>query len=212
MKKLLSVLLAALAVLILTPVAISQTRARWLRWIGRWLALPAQPGKAEAIVALGGPDGRLLYGIELFKQGWGKELWYTGDGPIPTIKGFTFGARALQIAREAGIPEGSVRLLASDSTWTDGTAIIAEVDRRGISSLLLVTDWYHSRRALGALQAQLAGRKVKVYYRPTPHLPYAPETWWHHEQGATNVVNELIKLVFYWRRYGLWPWQVRPSL
>ena len=34
---------------------------------------------------------------------------------------------------------------------------------------------------------------------------YAPDHWWTTEEGLVAVVTELLKLGFYWARYGIAP-------
>ena len=176
--------------------------------IGHWLARPAELGHADAIVVLsgGGPE-RMVHGITLYKQDWAPELWYTGNRPIPALTSFTDGQFARDFALAQGVPDKAIRLLPTTSTWEDGREIAALARAEGVRSIIIVTDWYHSRRALCVIRKGLAGSDVKVFFRSPPMLTYGPDNWWQHEDGLVAVTNELIKTGFYWWRYGLSPWR-----
>lgn len=184
------------------------TARLWLPAIGNWLVRPSQLNQADAIVVLsgGGPE-RLTHGITLYQQDLAPELWYTGDAPIPTMTSFTDGQFARQFAIEQGVPAEAIHLLETTSTREDGQQIAAAVRQRGLRRLLIVTNWYHSRRALCVVRQQLADSGVTVYYDPPPALTYGPDNWWQQENGLVAVINELIKFGFYWWQYGLVPWR-----
>jgi uncharacterized SAM-binding protein YcdF (DUF218 family) len=194
------------ALLVASVLAVVTARL-WLPAIGSWLARPSQLNQADAIVVLsgGGPE-RLIYGITLYQQGLAPELWYTGDVPIPTMTSFTDGQFARQFAIGQNVPAGAIHLLETTSTWEDGQQIAAAVRQRGLHRLLIVTNWYHSRRALCVIQGQLTDMDVYVFYSSPPAFTYTPDDWWRRESGLVAVVNELIKFGFYWWHYGLAPW------
>jgi len=176
--------------------------------IGNWLNRPSLLNQADAIVVLsgGGPE-RMVQGITLYKQGWAPELWYTGNRPIPAMTSFTDGQLARDFALAQGVPDEAIRLLPTASTWEDGREIASLVRQEAIHSIIVVTDWYHSRRALCVIQRRLAGADVQMFFSSPPMLTYGPGNWWQHEDGLVAVTNELIKTGFYWWRYGLIPWR-----
>jgi uncharacterized SAM-binding protein YcdF (DUF218 family) len=171
----------------------------WLPVIGRWLARPATPNprRADAIVVNGGTSARTLYGVELYRQGLAPELWHTGYASGE--------ARVTAMIAERGVPSQSFRYLATTSTWSDGTQIAAAIRDRKLRNVLIVTDWWHSRRALCATQQQLEGYDVAIAFEPAPALA-GPEDWWQDEEMRGNVVSELAKLGYYAVRYGMAPW------
>jgi uncharacterized SAM-binding protein YcdF (DUF218 family) len=187
--------LVGVPLLLVMPVLV--TARLWLPDIGYWLAQPAQPGQTDAIVVLsgGGPE-RTLYGVALYEE---QDL-------APQKICFTDGQFARQFAIEQGVPAEAIHLLATTSTWEDGEEIAALAKRASMQSVLVVTDWYHSRRALCVIQYHLADSGVTVYYDPPPALTYGPDDWWQSEDGLVAVINELIKFGFYWWQYGLVPW------
>lgn len=184
------------------------TAGLWLPGLGHFLTAPMQEGQADAIVVLsgGGPE-RATHGIALYHRGLAPQLWFTGDAPPPTLTTFTDARWAEELAKEQGVPASAIRRLRTTSTWEDSQEIARAVRETGVSRLLVVTDWYHARRALCIVRRELAGDDVEILFSPPPPLTYGPNDWWRQENGLVAVVNEYIKTGFYWWRYGLAPWQ-----
>lgn len=200
--------LGCLAGALLLIASVLLTAGLWLPGLGHFLTAPVQEGQADAIVVLsgGGPE-RAMHGIGLYHRGLAPQLWFTGDAPPPMLITFTDARWAQELAEQQGVPASAIRRLRTTSTWEDGQEIARTVRETGINRLLIVTDWYHARRALGILCRELAGDDVEVLFSPPPPLTYGPSDWWRQEHGLVAVVNEYIKTGFYWWRYGLAPWQ-----
>ena len=193
--------------LLLTAVLLPVAVRLGLPTIGHWLAQPPHIARADAIVVLGSNNSqRSQRGISLYKQGLASEFWHTGDVPRPGMT-TSYAQSHVQIAIEHGVPVEAIHLLATTSTWEDGQEIAALAQERQVQSILVVTDWRHSRRALCAIEKQLADRGVAIYYAPPTDSLYGPENWWQHKSGRVAVFRELVKIGFYWVRYGLAPWR-----
>jgi len=175
--------------------------------IGRWFVQTNELHSAEAIVVLagGGPE-RLCHGVELYKRGLAPELWYTGDRPLETRSDFMDAELVLSLVERRGVPRGKIRLLPSTSTFEDGQSISKLVEYRKVKSLILVTSWNHSRRAMKVIRHCVADKTVALYMSCSTNLPYTTDNWWRDEEGLVNVINEIIKTALYWERYGISPW------
>jgi len=182
------------------------TAKLWLPAIGHWFFVQTKIANADVIVVLagGGPE-RLCHGIELYKRGLAPELWYTGDKPLETRADFMDSEQALNFALRYGMPKEKIKLLPSTSTFEDGKAISALVREKKIKSLILVTSWYHTRRAANVIKHSIADKNIFVYMSSSTNLPFTPDNWWRDEEGLVSVINEMIKTALYWRRYGLTP-------
>jgi uncharacterized SAM-binding protein YcdF (DUF218 family) len=178
------------------------TRESWLAAIGRWLAYPPDQRRAEAIVVLGGREERADHAIDLYRQGLAPELWITGDKPPPRDL-TSFASRMRSRAIAAGVPPSAIQVLRSESTWEDGRAIAALAGAREVDSLLVVTSWTHSRRAMCVIQHQIPAGAVQVSYDSPPNPGHGPEWWWQSPDARNQVLMELIKLGGYALRYGL---------
>jgi uncharacterized SAM-binding protein YcdF (DUF218 family) len=174
--------------------------------IGHWLAQPPRVNPADAIVVLGASNSRTLHSITLYRQGLAPEIWHTGDC-LCSGETISSAQSAAQFSIERGVPAEAIRLLATDSTWEDGQEIVALAKERQVQSILVVTDWTHSRRALCTIKKHLAGSGIAIYYAPLTDSFYGPENWWQHRHGRVVVFKELAKIGPYWVRYGVAPWR-----
>lgn len=117
-----------------------------------------QAGPADAIVVLGAAqyDGapspvlaaRLDRAVELYEEGHARYVVVTGGRQEGDR--FTQAAAGYRYLRERGIPD-EVLLLEVDgtSTYSELAATARILDDRGLGSVLLVSDGYHSKRLLG---------------------------------------------------------------
>jgi uncharacterized SAM-binding protein YcdF (DUF218 family) len=186
-------------VLLIVSVLLFVTATLWLPMVGSWLAQPSHVGRADAIVVLGGGSLRTLLGITLYKQKVAPELWNTGDVPGS--------ASPAELIIQQGVPAEVTHILPSTSTWEDAQAIADLARRRKVQSIVVVTDWYHSRRALCSIRHHLAGSGIKISYDFPPSESYRPDNWWQSQSGRNQVLSELGKIMSYWLRYGLNPWR-----
>jgi uncharacterized SAM-binding protein YcdF (DUF218 family) len=170
----------------------------YLPAIGQWLAMPetVELIPVDAIVVNGGSPVRTLYGAELYRRGLAPEIWHTGyaRGETPITASIM----------ESGVPPQAFRYLVTTSTWSDGTEIAAMIRARKLHSVIIVTDWWHSRRALCATKQQLQGYDVAISFAPSP-APAGPSNWWQNMWTGRSVVSELMKLGYYAMAYGMPP-------
>ena len=192
-----------LATLLITAL----TSALWLPALGHALEAPSDPAPADAIVVLAGGRLRVRTGVTLYKQGFAPELWHTGDTPQVEDPSPADAQYARRVAIRMGVPASAIHLLTSSTTWEDAQQIAAYARQRGTKSILLVTSWYHSRRALCMVRHHLNGSGVRISFQSAYDTPFGPDDWWHSEEGFLDVVGEYLKTGFYWALYGLTPWQ-----
>lgn len=180
------------------------TRESWLAAFGRWMAYPPSLQTADVIVVLGGRAERGEHAIELYRRGLAPEIWITG-GRVPPADWTSFASPMRARAVAAGVPPGAIHVLNSESTWEDGREIAALAQARHTRSLIVVTNWTHSRRALCVIRQHLSTGVVQVYYDPPPEPGYEPEDWWRSDYPRDDVLLELVKMGGYFLRYGLNP-------
>jgi uncharacterized SAM-binding protein YcdF (DUF218 family) len=200
-------LLFVCGILVITILIPSATVKLWGPLLGHWLARAPHPAQADAIVVLGGGDPeRIEHAMDLYRRGLAREVWHTGamDNPADPQSDASY---VLRVAAENGVPAAMTHVLTSTSTWEDAEAITALASQQKVHSLLIVTHWTHSRRALCVIEDQLAGTGIQVYYDPPPTPSYTPDNWWQTPSGFGNAFLELMKVGFYWVRYGLAPWR-----
>jgi uncharacterized SAM-binding protein YcdF (DUF218 family) len=179
---LLAVLLAAL------------THTFWLSGMGRFLVSAEVPSQADIVVVLAG-DWR---GNRVLKGG---ELVMSGFAPLALVSGPRqhYGLREYELAIPfavrrgypehifAGIPiEGS-------STRAECIEIAAELRRRKVGKVLVVTSDYHTRRAGSLFRRAAPGIEVRMIAAPDTY--FHPDDWWLRREGQKTFLLEWTKLV-----------------
>ncbi len=179
------------------------TAPLWLAQLGAFLKIPNNPIKADAIVVLGG-DGpeRLLHAADLYKKNFSSNIWITGNMPLPLVPSLFERELARDFLIKNNIPSNSITLLNSTSTWEDSIAVAKEAKKNNIKSILLVTSWYHSRRAFNAFERNVAKKEIALGFSAPDHPTFTPQNWWKTEYGLTKVVEEYIKTIRYLLKYG----------
>ena len=148
---------------------------------------PLQP--ADAIVVLGGePVGRVQAAANLVTNGFAGHVVVSGEGDCENNRLFL---------ERCGVP-GSVIELECDSQTTQQNAefSVKRLRARGCKRVLIVTSWYHSRRALNTFRR----------YAPEIEFLSAPAARtqaWRYERSY--IMAEYAKTIWYAVRYGIWP-------
>jgi uncharacterized SAM-binding protein YcdF (DUF218 family) len=175
-----------------------------LAQMGNFLKIPDTLIRADAIVVLGG-DGpeRLLHAAELYKKNFASNVWITGNMPFPTLPSLFEGELARDLLIKFNVPSNSITMLKSTSTWEDSLAVAANAKLRNVKSILLVTSWYHSRRALNAFERNVASHGIALGFSAPATPTFTAKDWWESEYGLTKVIEEYIKMVRYLFKYGL---------
>jgi len=166
---------------------------------GHWLTVRDKVTKADAVWVLGGDScdfHRTAHGVDLVKLGIADTVIFTGSGlNLQDV---------LQAASSFGLHlSQSVSFDSCLSTIDEAKAVRAFVEKHKISSIVFVTDIYHSRRAKKTFRKFLRG--VKIYSSPAYNSNYHDKYWWKTETGFVAVYIESFKLVYYLFRYGVFP-------
>ena len=151
---------------------------------------------AEVIVVLGGESvGRAKRALELFTSGAAPAIIVSGDGDNELIE---------QQLVQAGVPQGVITLEShSRNTKENAEFTTRLLKQRGVQQALIVTSWYHSRRALNSFRA----------FAPEIRFSSAPS---FHRQAwsieTTHVFQEYLKTVYYCFRYGISSWRASSAV
>ena len=192
--------LACLAFAILAILA----HSLWLPLIGRFLVVadPLQP--ADAVVPLGGGFAyRAVEASELLKDGYA--TWFvTADDEIdlPGIRE-SYGELVRQEALWQGVPGDRIIVMPGEveTTYEEALALRTLAQEQGWTSLLVVTDPYHTRRASLTFRDVFRGTGITVTVRPAENSRYDPEAWWRGVDAMRQTWTEYAQLVLYFLGY-----------
>lgn len=158
------------------------------------LVLDSGPGRAHVLVVLGGGNGeRPRRALELFHQGAAPLILCSGQGD---------GLAREWFLRRQGMPRHNlVWEPASQSTSENARFTIAWMRQHHLKSAIIVTTWYHARRALACFKHY--GPELQFYIRPA-YAGYGPDDPGRGEAN-TYARNEFLKIPYYWLVYGVPP-------
>jgi uncharacterized SAM-binding protein YcdF (DUF218 family) len=153
---------------------------------------------ADAIIVLGGGrDERPQRAAELYRA---------GDAPRVLVSGRGDCAPNVQLLEKNGVPANVITMEdTSDSTLENAQFSVPLLRRLGVHRAIIVTSWFHSRRALACFKH--FGPDIQFYSRPS-YLTYQP-TPANRQDVDYYVADECVKILCYWVGYGVWPfyWQ-----
>ena len=159
------------------------------------LTVDSGPVKADVLVVLGGSSGteRAARAAELFKQ---------GDAPRILVSGFGDCASNGKLLEEEGVANADIVLEPnSHSTRENAEFSMPLLRQMGAHRVIIVTSWYHSRRALTCFEHYAPD--IKFYSRPS-YFGYSRAEW--RPKGISSFVkSEYTKLLGYWVCYGVAP-------
>jgi uncharacterized SAM-binding protein YcdF (DUF218 family) len=137
----------------------------------RVLTVDSGPVKADALVLLGGTGmERPERAAELFKQGEASEILVSGKSDCVSNE---------KLLEKDGVPEKAITLECGSHTTRENAEFSIPLLRQlGAHRVIIVTSWYHSRRALACFEHYAPD--LKFYSRPS----YAG--YLRQAQGADN--------------------------
>jgi len=174
---------------------------------GHFLTAVDTFSQADAIVVLGGEESnffRVQHAVTLFNEGYAPVVVFSGG----TLKDAGLACSSAQLSLEAaqklGLPTDTT-IIADNaaSTYDEAVNLRRLAQQHHWRSLIVVTDLFHTRRAARTFRTLLPD--TAIYLSAAPNPQYDAGRWWQTEEGLVAVFNEVLKLVFYWAKYGITP-------
>ena len=158
------------------------------------LTVDSGPVRADVLLVLGGGGlERPLRAAELFKAGAAPWVICTGIGDAVDHYAWL---------TNHGVPATAIQLeTRSKTTWENARFTIALLHARHLKSAIIVTTWYHSRRALACFKN--CGPGIKFFSRPS-YFGY-PKDESNFPSMKTYVRLEYLKIMSYWLLYDACP-------
>jgi uncharacterized SAM-binding protein YcdF (DUF218 family) len=160
------------------------------------LTVESGPVKADVLVVLGGSNNadRLRRTAELYHAGAAPRILCSGEGNCE--------ANQAWLAKN-GVPVAAVLLENRSRTTRENAQLSIPILRKlGARHIIIVTSWYHSRRACHCFEHYAPD--LAFYSRPAYAAGPLPSPW--QPQGIRgHVRSEYLKLLGYLVRYGISP-------
>ena len=160
----------------------------------KFLCVDSGRVSADVIVLLGGGSHeRPERAAELFKAHAASRLIISGEGDDEINR---------HLLIQAGVPAGAIQLEGKSRTTRENAEFTVKLLRaEKVRRVIVVTSWYHSRRALKCFEH--FAPEIKFYSRPS-YFAFAREDW--TRLGISKRMRlEFLKLPGYWIRYGVNP-------
>jgi uncharacterized SAM-binding protein YcdF (DUF218 family) len=160
----------------------------------KFLCVDRGPVRADVLVVLGGGShDRPERAAELFKERAAPRILVSGLGDCVIYR------RSLILA---GVPAQAIQM-ENQSRTTKENAIFAVnlLRHQGAHHVIIVTSWYHSRRALACFEHYAP--EMQFYSCPSYFANTRPD--WVRHNLAHRIYLEYPKLLGYWMCYGISP-------
>lgn len=171
-----------------------------LRAAGAFLIESNELEYANAIVVLsGGDESRMQEALRLYNDGYSGLIVLTETGNI--VEGFdhlhSFDMRIELMSN--GVPSGNILLTEQivDSTVEEAQAVKALLQSRQLTSAIIVTDPYHSRRALSIFLDEFQDSGITVRMQAVRDHWYNSRTWFLEPRGWKFTILEYLKYIAY---------------
>ncbi len=151
--------------------------------------------KADVALVLAGetPNDpqRTLRAVRLYQEGWVPKIALSVSTlPDPIYETDL----AVPLAISQGVPEKDIIVLrnAGRSTLEEARLVAPQLERRGVRTLILVTDNYHTARARRIYLKVTQGR-LQTIAHAVPRRFFPPDAWWRLRDGRTLLFREWAK-------------------
>ena len=168
---------------------------------GAYLIVGDRVKPVDAIVVLSGDEGdRVEEAIKWYEKGYGKYFVITKTHTEDIGEGQTYSEKLMRIAIDAGVPADSMFVTAGEASSTIEEALAVKVlaNQRNITSILVVTAPYHTRRTQMIFNREFKDSEIKVLVHPVEESWYKPLTWYLSPQGWRQTLAEYASLVLIW--------------
>ncbi len=158
-----------------------------------FLCVDSGPVKADIIIVLGGgAEDRPDFAAKLFHDHAAAKILVSGAGDDEIYR---------SILVKEGVPRGAIQMEPKSRTTRENAEFCAPLLRREqVQNAIIVTSWYHSRRALRSFEHYIPD--IKFYSRPT-YFAVKRANW--SRMMIRRIFLEYLKLPGYWVRYGVCP-------
>ena len=169
--------------------------------LGRYLIVSDRLHEANAIVVLSGDEGRMVETAVLFNEQYANWVILTEtEQPSDNSEIETPSTQAKRLdALHEGIPEESILITSvqSSSTLDEAKAVLSLMQDKNLTSCIVVTDPFHSRRTRKIFNDVFHNSGITVMVHPVSDHWYHPSTWFFSRLGWVTTIKEYTKYISY---------------
>ena len=200
MKKFTALALAALG----AAAAVYFYHAPLLRAYAGFFTVHTARRGADALVVLSGNiETRLPLAVDLYRRGYAPRILVTQPKPISAvdekIRLNAWRTRAVLELLEAPCELETVPSLKGGvtSTFDEAHDLRDWAQKHACRRLIIITDDFHTRRALHAFKKAFRGTGIAVEAAGAPNTIFSEADWWRSDMGISTYVLEGVKYVVY---------------
>jgi uncharacterized SAM-binding protein YcdF (DUF218 family) len=201
--------LAIAAILILSIGLVFIFRAPLLTGMGKFLVVSDELTPADIIFVLNGDfTTRPFFAGDLYKQELApKVVMARAEDLPPTELGILPNDTEISVTimEQQGVQSADIILLdfpgGVTSTFDEAETLRDYVLTTDIHRVILVTSAFHTRRARWIFNKELAGLDVVIEMAAAPNRGFDATNWWKSEDGLITLLNEYVKLTYYFFKY-----------
>lgn len=180
---------------------VAATGRFWLPGVGTYLEVRDDVAPADVLVVLAGnaPE-RMRHALQLYREGYAPQLLVSNERVSTHGMETTWLALYRAGLSAAELPAEALIVLDDpipESTLDEARRAAELLRERGLSSAILVTDTFHSRRSAMMFGAEFRRQGLRVVSSPADEGRLELDRWWEHPETALVVAEEYAKLLAY---------------
>jgi len=185
--------------------------------VGQWLVLDEVPVRSDVVVVLNtGTEWylRVMEAAALYRKGFVKKVVINGNRKTETVRqledmGFKpcclWYEDGLQVLEMLGVPREAVMPVSAEDAYdtvTEAKAVGDVLKEAGVSSLIVTTSKYHTRRSHHIWKHAHSGQ-FQIRTVAAHNDPFLPQDWWKDGRQIRWVMAEYGAWIYYfWKRLG----------
>ncbi len=180
--------------------------------LGHWLDVGTAPSPTDYCLVLSGDfESRPFVAAALYAKGYiRRDVWLTHaktGQPVAGEPGPEAAARKILVA--LGTPAERIAVLNGDceSTFDEAQVLANRLSSEPSATVTIVTSDFHTRRSSYIFRKVVAEQADRLRFVSVPTDYFNADNWWTSEEGFSTYSKEILKLPFYFIRYGGgWIW------
>jgi len=164
----------------------------------------AKPGADAIVILSGGKTTRIHHALKLFSEGYAPRLIFTEEKRPSSFLSNLFPTNeqivdALVEKNNMNVPIITVPSIkgGATSTFDEAYDLRKYIEGKKYLHIILVTDAFHTKRALLAFKKIFDNSKVNFEMSAAQNEIFNEENWWTSDQGISAYVLESIKYPIY---------------